>query len=174
MAKKNIYLCATYYARPRNPSQTFKSGYMKDENNIAWDEQVIVTVGLKNKEANMAKVVLNITEQKVVKNSFNNGRDFMELFQYFYNSSPKELSHALQQVGITFGRVEEPTNEPVQDSAQIHVQAETEEGTRSEPTTSTDTVVPSESNKRRKRKGRSDADAVPAATGPDIATEAQT
>jgi len=133
---KNVFLVAKYYAKPKNPKQTRFAGYVKDEDNMAWDEQVIVTSGLKNKDLDTSKIILNINEQKVVKNSFKNGRTFMELFKYFYEANPGEISRGLQQLGITIGKPD--------DGLQKDVSAETQTSEGSEPSTSTDIIGASE------------------------------
>jgi hypothetical protein len=106
---KNIYLIAKYYARPRKPNATIYPGYMKDQANISWDEQITITRGLKNKDLLESKVTLNITTQEVERNSFQNGKPFYELFEYFYKANPQEISRALAATGINVKEVESTT-----------------------------------------------------------------
>ena len=40
MANLNIYLLATYVARPKNPRQTSRAGYITDPSNIQYDENL--------------------------------------------------------------------------------------------------------------------------------------
>ena len=136
MKLKSVYLVAKYYAKPKNPKNTRFAGYTKDENNMAWDEQVVITYGLKNKDLDTSKIILNINEQKVVKNSFKNGRSFLELFQYFYEANPQQISQGLQQLGITIGKPD--------DGLQKDVPAETQASEGSEPSTPTDVIGASE------------------------------
>ena len=42
MAKLDIYLLATYVARPKNPRQTSRAGYITDPNNIQYDENLSI------------------------------------------------------------------------------------------------------------------------------------
>lgn len=107
---KSVYLVAQYYAKPKDKRYTHLAGYMKDPNNIAWDEQVNLTLGLKAKDEMNAKIILNITNQTVVKNGFGVDRSFMELFGYFYESNPQQISHALQRFGFSVGKPEESTS----------------------------------------------------------------
>jgi hypothetical protein len=109
--QKSAYLVAQYYAKPRRPGQTFQSGYMKDESNISWDETVNITLGLKDKDLT-SSVILDINNRKVVKNNFNNGKEFDELFDYYFNAQPQEITQALARVGISIAK-EEPKEEVV-------------------------------------------------------------
>jgi hypothetical protein len=68
---------------PKDPSQTAKAGYMKDPNNITYDEQVYITRGLRDKDLKN-QVILNLTEQKIVKNTFKSSTNFEEVFTHFY------------------------------------------------------------------------------------------
>jgi len=140
MIPKKVYIVAKYSMKPRRPDQTFRPGYVKGEGNMQWDEHVDVTVGLKNRDLSMAQIIINISEQKVVKNSYGGDKSFMELFQYFYTSSPHELSQALRNCGITVSEPEEPTDEQ---SVQEDVPSEAEASERSESTAATDVAVSS-------------------------------
>ena len=110
MKQKDVYLVAKYAAKPRKKHATATAGYMKNPANVQWDEQVIITLGLKNKDFLSARVVLNISQQKIERNSFQNDKTFEEFFQYFYTANPQEISRGLQQVGITVGKKEESTS----------------------------------------------------------------
>jgi len=150
---KNVYIVARYAMKPKDPSQTYKAGYIKDPDNMRWDERVDVVLGLKDRDLGMYQIILNITESRIIKNSFNNDKSFMELFQYFYTSSPKEISAALRNVGIVVGETKEESNEPVQQD----VPSQEKEGERSESPASTEPVVPGKGAKGRKRKSVDDA-----------------
>ena len=67
MADHNIYLIAKYTGVPKDPKRTAQPGYMKDPENIHYDEQVYISRGLRSKDL-QNQVVLNLTEQKIVKN----------------------------------------------------------------------------------------------------------
>jgi hypothetical protein len=108
MKQKPIYLIAVYSAKPKNPKMTHIKGYMSDPANIAWDESVHLTRGLKNRDAANARILLNITEQKVEKNTIGGNKSFIELFEYFYTNSSKEISNALRQLGVTVPEVTAP------------------------------------------------------------------
>jgi len=93
---------AQYVARPKDPNQTAQPGYITNPDNIEWDERIYITRGLRDKDAEM-NVILNLTEQKIVKNSFNTDKTFEEVFTHFYegyaeyiDDSVNKLNEALQ------------------------------------------------------------------------------
>ena len=104
--QKDIFIIAQYYGKPRNPKMTHIAGYLSDENNIIWDERVDVTAGLKQKDLLNSKVVINISQQTVVRDGFKSGKSFDELFSYFYNANPKDIANAIRRFGITVSRKE--------------------------------------------------------------------
>ena len=168
MIPKKVYIVAKYSMKPRRPDQTFRPGYVKGEGNMQWDEHVDVTVGLKNRDLSMAQIIINISEQKVVKNSYGGDKSFMELFQYFYTSSPHELSQALRNCGITVSEPEEPTDEQ---SVQEDVPSEAEASERSESTAATDVAGTGETVKKRRRKKSDSVVADTATAGTDQPSE---
>jgi hypothetical protein len=112
MSKKKVYILASYFAKPKNKKMTAVKGYMKNPDNVAWDEQIGVSIGLKDKQLSTAKVVLNINDQVIVKNGFNTDKTFMQLFEYFYSASPQEISRQLKLAGITVEEKKEESLEP--------------------------------------------------------------
>ena len=83
MAKLDIYLLATYVARPKNPRQTSRAGYITDPNNIQYDENLEIVRGWRDRYMKYS-VVLDLTNEKVVKNSFQTGKTFEELFTHYH------------------------------------------------------------------------------------------
>lgn len=83
MANLNIYLLATYVARPRNPRQTSRAGYITDPANIQYDENLAIVRGWRGRYMKYS-VVLDLTNERVVKNSFTPGKTFEELFAHYY------------------------------------------------------------------------------------------
>lgn len=97
MANKNIYLLATYVARPKDPRQTSKPGYMKDPENIVYDEQLSITKGLKSKDMKN-HVILDLTEEKIVRNSFKSDSNFQMMFAHYYNSYANYIDKSVKQL----------------------------------------------------------------------------
>jgi len=97
MADKNIYLITKYAGIPKDPSQTHKAGYMLDPNNIHYDEQVYIARGLKDKDLKN-QVILNLTEQKIVKNTFNPGKTFEDVFTHYYEAYSEYINDCVNQL----------------------------------------------------------------------------
>ncbi len=95
MKKRSTYLIAHYTAKPKNPAKTHIPGYMKDPANIRYDEQVQISLKLRPNDINMAKVIINLSEKNVEKNSFNNNKDFNELFKYFFKGYHKYITEVM-------------------------------------------------------------------------------
>ena len=83
MVKLNIYLLATYVARPKNPRQTSRAGYITDPGNIQYDENLVIVRGWRDRYLKQS-VVLDLTEERVIKNSFTPGKTFEELFAHYH------------------------------------------------------------------------------------------
>ena len=83
MRNKNIYIVANYVARPKNPRLTAQPGYMSDPSNIQYDENLSIVRGFRDQYLK-SHVVLDLTEERVIKNSFTPGKTFEELFTHFY------------------------------------------------------------------------------------------
>ena len=102
MANKNIYLLATYVARPKNPRQTSRAGYITNPDNIQYDENLAIVRGFRDRYLKN-HVVLDLTEERVIKNSFTPGKTFDELFAHYHEGfgeyieqTVNELNAALQ------------------------------------------------------------------------------
>ena len=82
---------------PRDPKQTAKPGYMKDPNNIHYEEQVYITRGLRDKDLKN-QVILNLTEEKIVKNTFKSGSNFEEIFTHYYEGYAEYIDDCVNQL----------------------------------------------------------------------------
>ncbi len=98
MKKQSIYLIANYVARPRNPRKTHVAGYMKDPANVQYDEQVQISTRLRSKDIQTAKVIIDLTNKEVKQNSFNNNKDFRELFKYFFTGYHKYVTEVMAKL----------------------------------------------------------------------------
>lgn len=94
MADRNIYLIAKYVGQPKDPHQTVTKGYMTNPENIQYDEQVYIARGLRNRDL-QNQVILNLTEEKIVKNTFKSGNTFHELFQQFYEGYAEYIDQSV-------------------------------------------------------------------------------
>lgn len=100
MATKKVYLVAYYFMRPKNQRvKTHIAGWLKNENNISWDEQIALTTKLKEKDLTTAKVIMNLSDRVVIRNSVNNNKDFNELFDHYYKNYKKDLHPVVENLG---------------------------------------------------------------------------
>ena len=76
-------MIAQYVVLPKNPHQTAQSGYMSDPVNLRYDERVFVARGYRDRYL-QNDVVLDLTEEKILKNSFRSEKNFEEIFKHFY------------------------------------------------------------------------------------------
>ena len=103
MAKLDIYLLATYVARPKNPRQTSRAGYITDPNNIQYDERIAFTKGLKPRDQATSGIILNLNQKKVVSNKFDKDqRDFDALFKYFLEGYPQYVIQTMAQLDMAY------------------------------------------------------------------------
>jgi len=101
LANNSIYLVAKYTGRPKDPGQTHKAGYSTNPDNIEYEEQVYVTRGLRDKDT-QNQVVLNLTEEKIVKNNFNSGASFEDILEHFVNSYGDYINDSINQLNEAF------------------------------------------------------------------------
>lgn len=76
-------MIAQYVVLPKNPRQTAQSGYMANPDNLRYDERVFVARGYRDRYL-QNDVVLDLTEEKILKNSFRSEKSFEEIFKHFY------------------------------------------------------------------------------------------
>jgi fructose-specific phosphotransferase system component IIB len=102
MKKQSIYLIANYVTKPRDPRRTHIPGYMKDPANVQYDEQVQISTRLTKKDIQTAKIIVNLTNKQVQQNSFNNNKDFKELFKYFFKGYHKYITEVMAKLDPEF------------------------------------------------------------------------
>lgn len=96
---KSIYLVAYYFQRPANQRvRTNRAGWQRNQANVSWDEQVALTKNLKNRDLTTAKVILDLANQRVVKNDWRVGQEFSELYNYFEQSYPEYTTKIMEQL----------------------------------------------------------------------------
>jgi hypothetical protein len=95
---KPIYLVAYYFQKPRERVKTQIPGWMKNADNISWDEQVALTRNLKNRDITQSKVILDLVNQQVIKNGWNDRTNFDELYQYYERSYPQYTRDIMKQI----------------------------------------------------------------------------
>lgn len=110
---KSIYLVAYYFQRPSgNRVRTNRAGWQRNQSNVSWDEQVALTKNLKNRDITMAKVILDLANQRVIKNDWRSGQDFAQLYKYFEQGYPHYTTKIMEQIRPEYS-VSVPANAPV-------------------------------------------------------------
>ena len=88
---------AFYALRPREGVNTAAAGWMNDESNLRYDEKVEITRGMKRNSIT-ARVILDFSNKTVVRNNFNDNRDFKTLFKYFFSGYHKYITEVMKQL----------------------------------------------------------------------------
>jgi hypothetical protein len=97
MNNRNIHLVAFYYAKPKSHVNTSISGWMNDPENIRYDERVEITRGLK-KDSAIAKVILDLSDKRVVRNGWNPEAQFNDLFKYYFKGYHQYVTTVMTQL----------------------------------------------------------------------------
>lgn len=112
MKIKDIHLLAFYVAKPKDPKMTKVKGYMKDPNNLSYDERIEFTKGLHGKDRQYAGVVLNLQTKTVVYNRFGSQKTFDEFFKYFLEAYPQYVINVMAQLDMEYLEQFIPKDEP--------------------------------------------------------------
>ena len=101
MNNKNIYLVAFYHMKPRPGVKTNVKGWMDNLDNITYDESIEITRGLK-KNSSSAKVVLNLSNKSVDRNTWGTDRSFDEYFKHYFTGYHKYLTAVMTQLDAEY------------------------------------------------------------------------
>ncbi len=102
MKKQVIYLIANYSAKPKIPAKTHIQGYMKNPENVRYDEQVHISTRLRPKDISSAKIIINLSDKIVQVNNFNHNKNFKELFKYFFKGYHKYITDIMIQLDADY------------------------------------------------------------------------
>lgn len=103
MAKiKDIHLIAFYVQRPRAGVNTCKKGWMQNPDNFQYDERIEFTKGLDPKDHQVAGVILNLNQKKLVRNRFGDSKTFDDLFKYFLEAYPQYVIQVMAQLDMEY------------------------------------------------------------------------
>lgn len=97
MKKQTIHLVAFYYIKPKSHVNTAVAGWMKNPANIRYDEKVEITNGLKS-NSNTAKVILDLSNKRIVKNGWQSDTSFDELFKYYFAGYHQYVTQVMTQL----------------------------------------------------------------------------
>jgi hypothetical protein len=99
MKTKELHLLAFHVALPRNPMMTRLPGYMKNPDNIRYEERLGFSRGLKPRDQCTASIILNLNKKTVLRNRFNpQQKDFDSLFKYFLKSYPDYVAKVMSEL----------------------------------------------------------------------------
>lgn len=99
---KDIHLVAFYVQRPRAGVNTCIKGWMKNPDNFQYDERIEFTKGLNPKDHQVAGVILNLNQKKLVRNRFGDSKTFDDLFKYFLEAYPKYVIQVMAQLDMEY------------------------------------------------------------------------
>jgi hypothetical protein len=88
---------ANYVARPKNPRLTAQAGYMSNPDNVQWDEQIFIARGYKDRYMQNS-VVLDLTEEKILKNSFRSEKTFEDIFKHYHDGFSEYIEQSVNQL----------------------------------------------------------------------------
>lgn len=97
MKTKGIFLIAQYSMKPKPHVNTSKKGWMDNPENIRYDEQVIIARQIRNKDMN-AQVILDLSNKRIDRNTFNTDKTFDEVFEYFFTNYNKYVVEVMGQL----------------------------------------------------------------------------
>lgn len=94
---KGIFLVAQYFAKPKRHVKTQVKGWMDHPDNIQWDEKVEITRGLKTRDLH-AQVILDLSNKRVERNTYQTGKTFDEIFKYFFANYSDYITKVMAQL----------------------------------------------------------------------------
>jgi hypothetical protein len=83
--------------KPRPGVNTSRKGWMDNKDNIQYDEHVEITRGTK-RSSDTAKIILNLSDKTVVRNTFGTDRTFKEFFKYYFGGYHEYLITVMRQL----------------------------------------------------------------------------
>jgi hypothetical protein len=87
--------------KPRPGVKTNVKGWMDNLENITYDESIEITRGLK-KNAALAKVVLNLSNKSVDRNTWGTDRSFDEYFKHYFTGYHQYLTAVMTQLDAEY------------------------------------------------------------------------
>ena len=91
---------AIYVARPKNPRQTSRAGYITNPDNIQYDENLEIVRGWRDRYMKYS-VVLDLTNEKIIKNSFQTGKTFEELFAHYHEGFSEYIEQTVTELNAS-------------------------------------------------------------------------
>lgn len=98
----SIYLIIQYVGKPKDPNRTSEPGYSSNPDNIIYEEVIMVCRGLKDRDRKNGHVVLNLTHETVVKNTFSTEYDFETLFAHYCEGFGEQINSTVNALNESF------------------------------------------------------------------------
>lgn len=91
---KNRHIVVKYSMKPKPGVKTEVKGWMNNDNNIQWDETFGMSIGLKNRDLQDAQVILDIDDNKIVKNwkAAEEDNSYETLIEYYLKNYAKYMA----------------------------------------------------------------------------------
>ena len=83
--------------KPRPGVNTSRKGWMDNRDNIQYDEHIEITRGIK-RSSDTAKIILNLSDKTVIRNTFGTDREFKEFFKYYFGGYHEYLITVMRQL----------------------------------------------------------------------------
>ena len=91
---------ANYRARPKNPKLTAQPGYMSNPDNIIYDEELAIVRAWRDRYIKNS-VILDLTNERVVKNSFRTEKTFNDLFAHYHEGFSEYIEQTVNELNAT-------------------------------------------------------------------------
>jgi hypothetical protein len=80
---------------------TSQPGYISNPENIMYEETIMVSRGLKSRDRQNGHVVLNLTEELLVKNTFSDEKDFTKLLAHYVDGFGDQINNTVNALNET-------------------------------------------------------------------------
>ena len=107
---KNLYLIVFYLKQPKDPRKTHLSGYMNQDGNFSYTENLTVSTKIKPRDLEQASIILNLAERKTVVNRLNPDATFDQTMAYYLT----HYANYLSRLGVTKEWFDEPNVQSIQ------------------------------------------------------------
>ena len=97
----SIYLIVQYVGKPRNPRMTSQPGYISNPENMIYEETIMVSRGLNPRDRQNGHVVLNLTEETLIKNTFSDEKDFTKLLAHYVDGFGDQINNTIKALNET-------------------------------------------------------------------------
>ncbi len=100
MNNNSVFLVASYHMHPVNKNKTSIKHYLSLEENCNWEEKIEVVTKIKPRHLTNCKVILDIVNERIVKNAFRleENRTYEDFITHYYSKHKEQLSEILHLI----------------------------------------------------------------------------